>query len=105
MNRRTFIAALSFTAFASAGAQEKVDVATIDRIKTEEMNNSHVMEIMSWLTDVYGPRLTWSPGVQRAADWTAAEMKKWGLANVHLEKWDTPAGLGWQNTRFSLNAI
>ena len=30
------------------------------------------------------------------------QMKKWGLANVHEEKWDTPAGLGWENERFSL---
>jgi len=34
-----------------------------------------------------------------------SQMKSWGLANVHEEKWDTPAGLGWENERFSLMAI
>ncbi len=91
-------------AFQTAGAQEKVDLATIERIKTEEMNNSHVMEIMSWLSDVYGPRLTWSPNIIRARDWAMGEMKQWGLANVHAETWDTPAGLGWQNQKFSFMA-
>src|SRR5438270_451944 len=97
--------AAAFVLPVGARAQEKVDVATIDRIKDEEMNRSHVMEIMSWLSDVYGPRLTWSPNAARAADWAMGQMKSWGLANVHLEKWDTPVGLGWQNQKFSLNAV
>jgi carboxypeptidase Q len=86
-------------------AQEKVDVATIDRIKAEEANNGKVMEIMSWLSDVYGPRLTWSPNALRARDWAMGEMKSWGLSNVHEERWDTPVGLGWENERFSLMVV
>src|SRR6516165_198765 len=81
---------IALAPFAPLIAQEKVDNATIERIKSEEMNNSHVMEIMSWLSDVYGPRLTWSPNIVRARDWAMGEMKKWGLANVHAETWDTP---------------
>jgi hypothetical protein len=100
--RRALVAAL--LPFTAALAQEKVDVQTIERIKSEEMNNSHVMEIMSWLSDVYGPRLTWSPNIVRARDWAMGEMKQWGLANVHAESWDTPAGLGWQNQKFSFMA-
>src|SRR5262249_31250369 len=100
--RRVLVAALF--PLSSALAQEKVDVATIDRIKNEEMTNSHVMEIMSWLSDVYGPRLTWSPNIVRARDWAMGEMKQWGLTNVHAETWDTPVGLGWQNQKFSFMA-
>jgi len=85
-------------------AQERVDVATVERIKAEEMNHSQVMDITSWLSDVYGPRLTWSPNAARARDWTMSQMKSWGLDNVHEETWDTPAGLGWENQRFSFNA-
>lgn len=86
-------------------AQDKVDVATIEKIKSEEMNHSQVMELMSWLSDVYGPRLTWSPNATRAGVWAMDQMKSWGLANVHEERWDTPAGLGWENERFSMMAI
>jgi carboxypeptidase Q len=102
------VAAVTFAALALAraplAAQEKVDVATIERIKTEEMNNSHVMDIMSWLSDVYGPRLTWSPNATRAGNWAMSQMKSWGLSNVHEETWNTPPGLGWENEQFSLTA-
>jgi carboxypeptidase Q len=98
------IAALTPAATRPLPAQEPVDVATIDRIKSEEMNRSQIMDLMSWLSDVYGPRLTWSPNLTRAGDWAMSEMKKWGLTNVHEERWDNPPGLGWENERFSLMA-
>jgi hypothetical protein len=85
-------------------AQEPIDRATIDRIKSEETNHSQIMDLMSWLSDVYGPRLTWSPNLSRAADWAMREMGTWGLTNVHEERWDNPPGLGWENERFSLMA-
>jgi carboxypeptidase Q len=110
LTMRAFVRYLVFAATAAAfatplAAQEKVDVATIEKIKAEETNHSQVMEIMSWLSDVYGPRLTWSPNAARARDWAMREMTSWGLANVHAETWDTPAGLGWENERFALMAL
>ncbi len=101
---RLIVAAVSIALATPAFAQEKVDVTTIEQIKAEEMNNSQVMDIMSWLSDAYGPRLTWSPNTIRAKDWAMGQMKSWGLSNVHEEKWDTPAGLGWENLKFSMNA-
>ena len=71
-SRRAFAVAaafaLSLTAIPAA-AQEKVDGATIERIKAEAMQRSQIMDIMSWMSDVYGPRLTWSPNEARAAKW------------------------------------
>jgi len=90
---------------APLAAQEKVDVATIERIKAEAMDRSQVMDIMSYLTDVYGPRLTWSPNARHAADWSVMQLQKWGVADAHLEPWSTPLGIGWQTTRFSLQAV
>src|SRR3954462_2726306 len=95
--RALALAALTLAPIAAASAQEKVDVATVERIKSEEMANSHVMDIMSWLSDVYGPRLTWSPNIQKAGTWAMSEMKSWGLSNVHEEAWTVPNGLGWEN--------
>ena len=43
---------------------------TIDRIKDEGMNRSQVMKTLSYLTDVIGPRLTNSPNMKRANEWT-----------------------------------
>jgi hypothetical protein len=70
----------------------------IDRIKQEALQHSRIMETASYLTDVYGPRLTGSPTTKEAADWTAQRMREWGISNVHLETW--PFGRGWQNRRF-----
>ena len=82
---------------------EKLDLDAIYRIKDEGLQRSKVMEIESYLTDVYGPRLTGSPNIKEAADWAQKTMKEWGLANVHTETW--PFGRGWQNQRFVAMAV
>src|SRR5206468_815869 len=76
---------------------EKLDLDAIYRIKEEGLQRSKVMEIESYLTDVYGPRLTGSPNIKEAADWAQKTMTTWGLSNVHVETW--PFGRGWQNHR------
>ena len=87
-----------------AQAPSAADLNAIFQIKDEGFNHSQVMEIMSYLTDVYGPRLTNSPDIRQAAEWTTGKMKEWQLANVHLEPWG-PFGKGWSNERFSLQVI
>jgi len=82
---------------------EKIDLDAVYRIKEEGLQRSKVMEIESYLTDVYGPRLTGSPNIREAADWAQKTMNEWGLANVHLERW--PFGRGWQNQRIVASAV
>ncbi len=72
----------------------------IDKIKDEGMNRSQVMQTLSYLSDVIGPRLTGSPGMKRGNDWTRETLEKWGLQNAHLESWG-PFGRGWTLKRFS----
>lgn len=96
--------ALGAALAAPLAAQEPVDVATIERIKSEAMDRSQAMTLMSWLTDVYGPRLTGSPGLDNASAWTVGKLKEWGLASARLERWG-PFGRGWTNERFVLQAI
>ncbi len=43
------------------------------------------------LADEIGPRLTGSANYVRAVEWTEAEFKRMGLANVHGEAWDLAA--------------
>src|SRR5215510_2802321 len=78
-------------------ATERLDLDAIYRIKEEGLQRSKVMEIESYLTDVYGPRLTGSPNIKEAADYAQKSMKEWGLVNVHLETW--AFGRGWQNQK------
>ncbi|HXW12993.1 MAG TPA: M28 family peptidase, partial [Terriglobia bacterium] len=66
----------------------------ITRLRQEEYNYSQVMDLMGHLTDDIGPRLTGSPNMKKANEWTRDELAKWGLANAHLESWGT-FGRGW----------
>jgi hypothetical protein len=59
-------------------AEEKVDLYTINRIKHEAFDNSKLMENAFYLTDVYGPRLTGSPGIQAAGEWVVRKANEWG---------------------------
>src|ERR1044072_7810130 len=72
----------------------------IQRIKDEGTNRSQVMQTLSYLSDVIGPRLPASPGMKRANEWTRDQLTKWGLQNAHLEAWG-PFGRGWTLKRFS----
>lgn len=71
----------------------------IDRIKDEGMNRSQVMQTLSYLSDVIGPRLTASPGMKRGNEWTRDTLAKWGMQNAHLEAWG-PFGRGWSLKKF-----
>lgn len=68
-------------------AQEKVDNDAINKIKKEGFENSKVMDIAFYLTDVSGPRLTKSAGFDRASTWAISELKKWGVESAKLEPW------------------
>ena len=76
----------------------------IARIRDEGMNRSQVMQTLTYLTDVIGPRLTNSPGMKRANEWTRDQMAKWGMQNAHLEAWG-PFGRGWTLKRFSAEVV
>ncbi|HJU54690.1 MAG TPA: M20/M25/M40 family metallo-hydrolase, partial [Pyrinomonadaceae bacterium] len=88
---------------AAAGQQSSPPVDPndpIERIKDEGMNRSQVMQTLSYLTDVIGPRLTNSPGMRRANEWTRDKLTQWGLQNAQLEAWG-PFGRGWTLKTFS----
>ncbi len=89
-------------------AGEKIDYEAINKIKAQGMQpqNSKVMEISSWLTDVHGPRLSGSPNIQKAGEWAVTQLKAWGLQNVALEKWTNQSfARGWTNDKFYMAAV
>src|SRR5262249_20850072 len=61
------------------------------KVLDESKNGSELMKNLTYLSDMIGPRLTGSPALKRANDWTAAKMRGYGLSNVHLESWTIPA--------------
>ena len=76
--------------------QEKVDLETITRIRYEGFHNSKVMDYANGLMDSIGERLTGSPNMKRANEWTRDQLTAMGLSNAHLEPWG-PFGRGWAN--------
>ncbi|MBO0797510.1 MAG: hypothetical protein J2P31_01690, partial [Blastocatellia bacterium] len=95
---------LAQSSSASLSAQPKKSNDPIDRIKDEGMNRSQVMPTLSYLTDVIGARLTGSPNLKRANEWTRDKLKEWGLENARLEAWG-PFGRGWALKSFSAEVI
>src|ERR1035438_9194765 len=93
--------AISLLAIA-ARAQEKVDLAVIQRIKQEAFQNSKVMDHLFWLTDVYGPRLTGSPGFVAAANFAVSRLKGYGIDNAATETWGK-FGRSWRLAKFSIS--
>ena len=92
-------------AFAQAPPPESSAKATdaVARIRDEGLNHSQVMETLSHLTEAIGPRLTGSPNLKRANEWTRDTLESWGLTNAHLEAW--PFGRGWSLKRFSAQVV
>ncbi len=76
-------------------ATESLDLNMYQRIRDEGLNHSHVMEFATALFDGIGPRLTGSPNVMKANEWTRDTLTKIGLENAHLEDWGE-FGVGWQ---------
>jgi carboxypeptidase Q len=101
--RAAAAAALVLT-FASAAtaqiASERVDLDAIAAIRAEGLERSQVEPLAHHLTDVIGPRLTGSPGMNRANEWTAGVFREWGLANVTVEPWGE-FGRGWEEVSYA----
>ena len=79
-------------------SQEKVDLSMMQKIRDEENNHSQLQMIAHNLTDVCGPRLTNSPGYNRAVDWVTQTFKSWGLQHAGPEAWGE-FGKGWSTVR------
>ena len=75
-------------------ATESLDLSMYERIRSEGMTHGKVMDFASALNDGIGPRLTGSPNMKKANEWTCETLKKIGLENAHLEDWGE-FGMGW----------
>ncbi len=105
--RMVVLAALVFAFTWPAAAQTDwpaPDPAVIGKFQEEESQHSHIMDVMGYLTDVYGPRLTNSPNIREAGDYAVKTLSAWGLENVHEEMWG-PFGRGWSNELFEASEI
>jgi len=82
-------------------AGSNLDMA--NKIRSEGFYNSEVMHTLERLTDDIGPRLSGSPQMKKANNWTLAKLKSWGLTNAYLDAFDF--GRGWSHDSASIDLI
>ncbi len=98
-------AALLVTLTVVGAATEPVNEEVVARLKVEGFQHSQVMETLSWLSDVYGPRLSGSDNLRKAAEWARDQMTRWGLEHAALEPYDNPSFRGWTLEHFDLDMV
>jgi len=99
-----FLAVLTTSITLAAWSQEAVDLEMVSRIRYEGFRNSKIMELATGLMDGIGPRLTGSPNLKRANEWTRDQLTSFGLTNAHLESWG-PFGRGWSNEYVNVRMV
>jgi carboxypeptidase Q len=100
----TFMLAAGCLAVLPAVAQAPSLTTVNTQLRAEETKDSQIMWWLHEVTDVYGPRVTGSPGLRAAQDFAVGQLIKWGFSNVHLEAWNFNHP-GWQNWELEANTV
>ena len=87
-------------ASSAAVAAPAMDPNTVNKLADAEFNHGQVMQIAAHLSDRIGGRMTNSPAMRQAEDWTAGKFREWGLKNVRKDPFEF--GRGWEIRRSSV---
>jgi carboxypeptidase Q len=85
------------------GARILAESSSIALLLDEGRHRSRVAEDLRYLTDIIGPRLTGSPAMRRANEWTAVKLREYGVDSVALEPW--PFGVAWQRGPLTMRLV
>ncbi len=96
---KPYVACLALFTAAPLTAQSQVDTSGAGVLIDQAMNRSEVMQNLQHLSDVIGPRLSGSPAMRRANEWTARRFRAYGL-RVALEPYQF--GVTWERGSASL---
>jgi carboxypeptidase Q len=69
------------------------DAETINKIADQGFNHGQVGDTLEYLSDQIGGRMTNSPAMRKAEQWTQGQFKAWGLKDVRLQPFEF--GRGW----------
>jgi len=94
---------LSLLCLSTAAAYAGTDLDMANKIRAEGFYNSEVMHTLEQLTDEIGPRLSGSPQMKKANEWTLNKLKAWGLKNAYLDPFEF--GRGWSHDSATINLI
>jgi hypothetical protein len=82
----------------------QVDWDTVAKIREEGLQHSQVMDVVGYMTDVIGTRLTLSQDMNRAHEWAKKKFAEVGLENITLEPF-MDYGVPWDSEYISLHMI
>jgi carboxypeptidase Q len=80
------------------------DSVALAKLKTESDDNSQVMKLLSYLSDVYGPRLMGTPNYHKAVEWSETQLKSWGISKTQQQSFDK-GQRGWEVVKFSMELV
>jgi carboxypeptidase Q len=83
-------------------AQTAVDSSGAGALIVQAMDHSEVTANLQHLSDVIGPRLSGSPAMRRANEWTAERFRQYGL-NARLEPYQF--GVTWERGQVALRLL
>jgi len=104
--RNAVLALLLLASFAASSLNEtpQVDWGMVAKIREEGFQRSQVMDIVGYMTDVLGARLTLSEHMKRAQAWAKDKMEKIGLVNAVIEPF-MDYGAAWDNEYFAIHML
>ncbi|MDF1560408.1 MAG: M20/M25/M40 family metallo-hydrolase [Bacteroidales bacterium] len=98
--RRAIITILLLAMFMPLSSQEvAVDLEMVYKIRQEGQRNSEIETLSYIMTDLAGPRLTGSQGLDRANEIARAKLAEYGLSNVRIEKVSDFSRGGWDYSK------
>ena len=97
--QKSFLCLLALAGAAPLAAQSRVDSSGAGVLIEQALNRSEVMQNLQHLSDVIGPRLSGSPAMRRANEWTAERFRAYGL-NATLEPY--AFGVPWERESASV---
>jgi carboxypeptidase Q len=99
---RPLLICVPLLALPLVGSAQAVDTSGAGALIAQAMDHSEVMANLRELSDVIGPRLSGSPAMRRANDWTLQRFRDYGLS-ARLESY--PFGVTWERGALSLRLV
>ena len=98
--RIVLITSILFVMIVPVSSQEvAVDLSMVYKIRQEGQRNSDIETLAYIMTDLAGPRLTGSPGIDRANEIARAKLAEYGMSNVRVEVAGEFSRGGWDYTK------
>jgi carboxypeptidase Q len=99
---RLLVGLIVLAGVAPLQGQTSIDTSGAGQLIAQAMDRSEVMRNLQYLSDVIGPRLSGSPAMRRANDWTAQRFQSYGVTAA-LEPYTF--GVTWQRGPASLRLV